>query len=104
MLTIEGITLPVLTPEKEDVAIAENDLLPGEAQVTGTGKLVITNTGGSSASEGGMGSGSEDDREKGSLTKPGEKSGSASADDEDDTTFDPIKKGAKEAEKARDKE
>ena len=73
-------------------------------EVDGTGQLVITNTGGSSASEGGMGSGSDDDREKGSLSKPGEKSGSGTSDSEDDTTFDPLKKNAKEAEKARDKE
>lgn len=77
----------------------------GTLSIDGTGQLVITNTGGSSASEGGMGSGSDDDTEKGSLSKPGEKSGSASRNDEDeDLTFDPIKKNVKEAEKARDKE
>lgn len=77
----------------------------GTLSIDGTGQLVITNTGGSSASEGGMGSGSDDDTEKGSLSKPGEKSGSASGNDEDeDLTFDPIKKNVKEAEKARDKE
>jgi hypothetical protein len=73
-------------------------------EVTGTGRIVITNTGGSSASEGGMGSGSDDDTEKGSLSKPGEKSGAATSNDDTDTTFDPIKKNVKEAEKARDKE
>ncbi len=72
-------------------------------EVDGTGRIIITNTGGASASEGGMGTGSDDDREKGSLSKPGEKSGSATTDDED-TTFDPIKKNAREAEKERDKE
>lgn len=77
----------------------------GALSINGTGRLVITNTGGSSASEGGMGSGSDDDTEKGSLSKPGEKSGSASKNDEDeDLTFDPIKKNVKEAEKARNKE
>lgn len=104
MITIEGITLPVLAPEKEDRFREENGQQPGYARINGAGTLVITNTGGSSASEGGMGSGSEDDREKGSLSKPGEKGGSVSTDDDDDTTFDPIKKSVKEAEKARDKE
>src|SRR4051794_17016587 len=76
----------------------------GCLEVTGTGRLVVTNTGGSSASEGGMGSGSDDDTEKGSLSKPGEKSGSASSNDDEDLTLDPIKKNIKEAEKTRDKE
>ena len=81
------------------------DLQTGALSINGAGELVITNTGGSSASEGGMGSGSDDDREKGSLSKPGEKSGSASSNEEDeDLTFDPIKKNVREAEKARDKE
>lgn len=50
----------------------------GKLEVTGTGNIVIRNTGGSSASEGGMGSGSKDSKEKGELTKQGEgtKSGS----------------------------
>lgn len=84
--------------------IEEYDVRRGTIEVTGTGRMVVTNTGGSSASEGGMGSGSGDDREKGSLSKPGEKSGSATTDDETDTTFDPIKKNVKEAEKSKDKD
>lgn len=104
MITIEGITLPVFAPERKDLSSKEKDLPPGVVQINGTGKLEITNTGGSSTSEGGMGSGSDDDREKGSLSQPGEKSGAASTDEDDDTTFDPIKKSVKEAEKARDKE
>jgi hypothetical protein len=72
--------------------------------VSGTGELVIVNTGGSSASEGGMGSGSADDTEKGSLSKPGEKSGEASSNEDDDITFDPLKKNIREAEKKSDKD
>jgi hypothetical protein len=92
----------------------ENDLVPpayiaesvlSSFEVNGTGNLVITNTGGSSASEGGMGSGSDDDTEKGSLSKPGEKSGQASRnDDEEDLTLDPLKKNIKEAERKNDKD
>lgn len=78
--------------------------VPANLEVTSTGKLVITNTGGSSASEGGMGSGSADDTEKGSLGAPGEKSGSATANDDSDDTFDPLKKSIKEADKANEKE
>lgn len=48
-------------------------LEPGSMEVSGGSKLIITNTGGSSASEGGMGSGGDtDEKEKGELSKPGE--------------------------------
>jgi hypothetical protein len=87
------------------VVVDDTDRTLGTLEVTGTGMLRITNTGGSSASEGGMGSGSDDDREKGSLSKPGEKSGSGSSSpDDSDTSFDPIKKNIKEAERNPDKE
>lgn len=95
---------PLWTVENTEVLTTEYDVQPGKLEVTGTGKLVIRNTGGSSASEGGMGSGSDDDTEKGSLSKPGDKSGHATSNDDEDTTFDPIKKSVKEAEKARDKD
>jgi hypothetical protein len=96
----------MLTINKEDIelTVEKHDFEISDFKVDGTGRIVITNTGGSSASEGGMGSGSDDDREKGSLSKPGEKSGDGSSNEDTDTTFDPIKKGAKEAEKSRDKE
>lgn len=96
------ITNNVLSTE-----VAEDlfDVETGALAIDGTGKIVVTNTGGSSASEGGMGSGSEDDTEKGSLGKPGEKSGSATSNDEEtDISFDPIKKSIKEAEKAANKD
>lgn len=77
----------------------------GGLSVDSSGNLVITNTGGSSAGDGGMGSGSDDDTEKGNLQKPGEKSGSATSnEDDEDVTFDPLKKNAREAEKERSKE
>jgi hypothetical protein len=99
--------------EPDHVLYSENDrklkVFAGEWEtgrltVSGTGELVIVNTGGSSASEGGMGSGSPDDTEKGSLSKPGEKSGEASSNEEEDITFDPLKKNIKEAEKKSDKD
>ncbi|WP_018613249.1 hypothetical protein [Segetibacter koreensis] len=70
-------------------------------EVTGTGEIRVTNTGGSSASEGGMGSDSDDDKAKGDLTTTGgKKTGNAAGDEKDeDTTFDPIKKNVREAEK-----
>jgi len=72
----------------------------GSLEVSGTGEIRIVNTGGSSASEGGMGSGSDDDNAKGDLTKTGDKSGGAKANEEEsDTTFDPIGKNIKEKEK-----
>jgi len=105
LTTIKEPSLPTIWTEGNSEVIPEEyDIQKGTLEVTGTGKLVITNTGGSSASEGGMGSGSDDDTEKGSLGKPGEKSGQASSNEDDDTTFDPLKKSAKEAEKARDKD
>ena len=66
-------------------------------EIDGSGKLVIKNTGGSSASEGGMGSSSDDDTAKGDLAKEGEKSGTKSTDNTDDK-WDPIGKNIKEKE------
>ncbi len=42
-----------------------NETETGTLEVTGTGDIRTRNTGGSSASEGGLGSSSDDDREKG---------------------------------------
>ena len=82
----------------------DNEAETGTLEVTGKGDISVRNTGGSSASEGGMGSGSDDDREKRDLSKPGKKSGSAKSDDDDSDTFNPIKKKVKEAEKASGKD
>ena len=73
----------------------------GTLEVTGTGEIKIVNTGGSSASEGGMGSDSDDDKAKGDVSLPGgEKTSLVAGDEEDeDTSFDPIKKNVREAEK-----
>lgn len=82
-----------LNPDANSLAEA------GALEVTGTGEIRIRNTGGSSASEGGMGSDSDDDKAKGDITKPGEgRSGNSSSDDSD-TAFDPIKKNVREKEK-----
>ncbi len=91
-------TVPIITENFETET--------GALEVTGTGEIRIKNTGGSSASEGGMGSGSDDDKAKGDLTKPGENKSdnSKSSDDDSDTSFDPIKKNVREKEKAADKD
>lgn len=77
------------------------EIQTGLLEVTGTGEIKIINTGGSSASEGGMGSDSDDSVSKGDVTKPG--GGKTSIKDtdaeDDDTSFDPIKKNVREAEK-----
>lgn len=61
-------------------------------EVSGTGALIVTNTGGSSASEGGVGSGSNTETEKGELSGAGN-------DKKEDDTFDPIKRNVEKAEK-----
>ncbi len=78
----------------------------GTLEVTGAGEMRVTNTGGSGASEGGMGSDSDDDTAKGDITKPGgEKiAGTPGDEDEEDITFDPIKKNVREAEKKAGKD
>ncbi len=97
---------PALYNENNFTLIFENtEVETGTLEISSTGNIVIRNTGGSSAAEGGMGSGSDDKREKGELTKPGEgaikRNGNSGADEGDsDTSFDPVKKDIKEAEKA----
>jgi hypothetical protein len=81
--------------------VSEHGTNENRFEVNGTGELIVTNTGGSSAGDGGMGSGSTEDTEKGDLVKPGEKSGTTSNDDD---SFDPIKKSVKEAERKRENE
>ena len=41
----------------------------GTLEVSGTGRLLVVNTGGSSSSEGGMGSGKSEDKVKGDLSE-----------------------------------
>lgn len=78
----------------------------GTLEVDGTGQMTVTNTGGSSASEGGMGNDNMDDKSKGELKKTGEQPGESMRGDEseEDTRFDPIKKNVREAEKRVDKD
>ncbi|HEX8333366.1 MAG TPA: hypothetical protein VF622_12120 [Segetibacter sp.] len=76
------------------------DIEPSAFEVTGIGKIQIRNTGGASSSEGGMGSGSDDDTSKGDLSKPGERSGtSTNKDSDNEEGFDPIGKNIKEKER-----
>jgi hypothetical protein len=72
-------------------------------EVDGTGKLQIINSGGTSASEGGMGSGSKDEKEKGDLRQPltGEKGGTPNSDMEEH--WDPVKENIDEATAKRNK-
>lgn len=65
-------------------------------EIDGTGNLIITATGGSSASEGGMGNSNDEDKAKGDLSSP---NSDKSDSDMDDTSFDPIKKNVREVEK-----
>lgn len=58
--------------------------------VTGIGRLVILN-GGSSAAEGGMGSGSKTETEKGEVKPQTGKSSDKPTDTETENTFDPVK-------------
>jgi hypothetical protein len=87
--------------------ISDNDFIiaeereSGTLEVLGTGQLKVINTGGSSASEGGMGSSSDDDREKGELSNTEERS---DAKGDGDGSFDPIKKNVKEKEKQQDED
>jgi hypothetical protein len=71
----------------------------GKYMVTGTGNIEIVNTGGASSSEGGMGSGSNDDTSKGDLSKPGERSGTSKKDVDNEEGFDPIGKNIREKER-----
>lgn len=77
----------------------------GTLEIIGTGEIRVRNTGGSSASEGGMGSDS-DDKAKGDLKKQdtGKNGNNSATEDDKDISFDPIKKNVREAEKGRNKD
>jgi hypothetical protein len=88
----------------ETDAILVGDVQPetGTLEISGTGEVRIVNTGGASASEGGMGTGGDsDEKAKGELSKPREDKDGSSSSADDDTTFDPIKKNVREAEKSK---
>ena len=76
----------------------------GSFEIDGTGKLQIVNTGGTTAAEGGMGSGSQSGREKGDLKdqENGIKGGEPNT--ESDTGWDPVKENIEEATAKRNKE
>jgi len=98
VLPLENDTVFIVTEENE------TDWETGQLEIDGTGKLQITNTGGTSAAEGGMGSGSKDEIEKGDLKQPlsGEKGGKPNTDLE--KGWDPIKENIDEATAKRDKD
>jgi hypothetical protein len=89
----------ITTIEKQKFAIEASDY-----EVSGIGEIRIRNTGGASSSEGGMGSGSDDDKSKGDLSKSGDRSGNAASTENEDDTFDPIGKNIKEKERQADKD
>jgi len=90
----------------EHPLIVEEGFDKGTLEVNGFGEIEIRNTGGSSASEGGMGNDNQDDKAKGDLSKMGGNTGESIRGDESesDISFDPIKKNVREAEKAADKD
>jgi hypothetical protein len=66
---------------------------PGTMEITGTGNIRIINTGGSSASEGGMGTGGGAEKGAG-ITDPGgknEKQDKGNTDSSEQDTWDPLK-------------
>ena len=91
----------VFTPVEEDLTTKKSRL-----EVDGSGEIRVRNTGGSSASEGGMGNDNTDDKAKGELTRPGEGKGESMRGDEteSDTSFDPIKKNVREKEQSGEKD
>ncbi len=65
--------------------------------VSAEGILKILNTGGSSAAEGGMGTGADEDTEKGEIQKENQQEVRENNEDH----FDPIKKNVERAEQER---
>ena len=90
-------TIYIVTEENE------TEWETGSFEVDGTGKLQITNSGGTSAAGGGMGSGSKSEKEKGDLQQPltGEKGGTPNSDME--KGWDPVKENIDEATAKRNK-
>ena len=70
---------------------------PSAMHITGAGKLIILNTGGSSAAEGGMGTGADKDTEKGEIQKENQQEVRENNEDH----FDPIKRNVERAEQER---
>lgn len=73
-------------PDVRKVAEQNNGL-----EIDGSGRLQIVNTGGSSAAEGGMGSGSDNEKEKGDLTSNMEETGSTKTANDPNKSWDPVK-------------
>jgi hypothetical protein len=70
-------------------------------EITADGELLIVDTGGSSASEGGMGSGSKDKEEKGDIGNP-KRDSTYSDKEETEEKNDPVGKEIKKAERESD--
>ena len=64
---------------------------PSLFEIDGSGRLVIRNTGGSSASEGGMGTGGGEEKGPGISTEEVNKTGSKPGKAVDDGGWDPLK-------------
>lgn len=79
----------------------------GQFEITGDGELRIVNTGGSDAAQGGMGSGSDTKQEKGDMSNvkgSNTFSNPSRAEEEEDTSNDPVGKEIKKAEREAERE
>ena len=63
--------------------------------ISENGRLIVLNTGGTGASEGGMGSGNQSGEEKGTVSKP--EGSDTKTDEKEDNGFDPLKKDIEKA-------
>ena len=90
-LPLSDDTINLITEEKEWWRES------GHLEIDGTGKLQITNTGGTSAAEGGMGSNSDSEIEKGELQQPLSGKKGAQPNTDSDTGWDPVKENIEEA-------
>lgn len=84
----------VIISDRAGTILTEDESEMTGLEITGTGSLVISNTGGSSASEGGMGTGGGAEKGPGIQDPGGNKSSqqeNTSSKSSDDEEWDPLK-------------
>ena len=89
------------TQQPPTVYISKNFIELSRYEVSAAGRINIMNTGGSSASEGGMGSSSKSSEEKGTVSGPDQKNntkGNTKSDNSSENSFNPIKEDIEKAE------
>jgi hypothetical protein len=89
------------TQQMPTVCISENYIELSRYEVSAAGRINIMSSGGTSASEGGMGSGSKSSEEKGTVSGPDQKNntkGNTKSDNSSENSFDPIKEDIEKAE------